>query len=367
VHDVIVDIGERGIVTGEAESRMMRHDHAKPVRPLFREVETVRCTGAMKYDSAYPKIPCAAMGLRDADRLADALAGKPAIIALGNVDSSCGDYRIEPGGSYLVATRAMVRRLVGAERLEPDFDATYAAGGYYAARHPTVANGLIVVVNDVLWSTLYRDACGTDGLAAAQTMLGWLRDRLARQRAAGGRVWLVHHIPWGIDPYTTINTTASSCPAKVVPFQQEPFEQWYRDGRELFAEHLVRVGEVPDNHAIKNLPLLRVLDAAGALHITTARSNGRMFGYLATLVGPSLESIDGVWATNTFFYASPAIRGLGMKLQRASIAALRERGVDEVFMLAGPRGDGPRMGGLYRRLGAEDSGQFYRLPLTDNA
>lgn len=148
-----------------------------------------------------------------------------------------------------------------------------------------------------------------------------------------------------------------------VTFQQEPFEQWYRDGKELFAEHLVRVGEAPDNHAFKNLPLLRGLDAAGALHITTARSNGRMFGYLATLVGPSLESVDGVWATNTFFYASPAIRGLGMKLQRASIAALRERGVGEVFMLAGPRGDGPRMGSLYRRLGAEDSGEFFRLKL----
>jgi sphingomyelin phosphodiesterase acid-like 3 len=157
------------------------------------------------------------------DALAEVLAGKPAIIALGNVDSSCGDYRLEPGGGYLAATRTMVRRLVGAERLEPDFDATYAAGGYYAARHPTLANGLIVVVNDVLWSTKYRDACGTDGLAAAQAMLGWLGDRLARQRAAGGRVWLVHHIPWGIDPYTTINTTASSCPAKVVPFLREPF------------------------------------------------------------------------------------------------------------------------------------------------
>ncbi len=157
------------------------------------------------------------------DALADALSGKPAIIALGNVDSSCGDYRIEPGGRYLAATRAMVRRLVGAERLAPDFDETYAAGGYYAVRHPTVANGLIVVVNDVLWSTRYRDACGTDGLAAAQAMLGWFRDRLARQRASGGRVWLVHHIPWGIDPYTTINTRASSCPAQVVPFLREPF------------------------------------------------------------------------------------------------------------------------------------------------
>src|SRR5260370_40010592 len=102
----------------------------------------------------------------------------------------------------------MVRRLVGAERLAPDFVEPYAAGGYYAVRHPTVANGLMRVVNDVLWSTRYRDACGTDGLAAAQAMLGWFRDRFGRQRASGGRVWLVPHIPWGIDPYTTINTRA---------------------------------------------------------------------------------------------------------------------------------------------------------------
>ena len=155
--------------------------------------------------------------------LADALAGKPAIIALGNVDSNCGDYRIEPGGSYLAATREAVRRLVGAARLAPDFDETYAAGGYYAARHPTIPNGLIVVLNDVLWSTEYRDACGKNGFAAAQAMMGWLRDQLARQRAAGGRIWLVHHIPWGIDPYSTVVSHASSCPARVVPFQKEPF------------------------------------------------------------------------------------------------------------------------------------------------
>lgn len=169
-----------------------------------------------------------------ADALASALGGKPAIIALGNNDSSCGDYRIEPGGSYLAATRETVRRLVGAERLEPDFDETYAAGGYYGMRHPTVANALIVVLNDVLWSTEYRDACGTGGLAAAQAMLDWLRDRLARQRTAGGRVWMVHHIPWGIDPYSTINASASTCPAKVVPFLKEPFASGFLA---LLAEH----------------------------------------------------------------------------------------------------------------------------------
>ena len=87
--------------------------------------------------------------------------------------------RSSPAGRYLAATRETVRRLVGAERLEADFAETWAAAGYYAARHPTVANGLIVVLNDVLWSTQYRDACGSHGLAAAAG-----HDELA-QRAAG--------------------------------------------------------------------------------------------------------------------------------------------------------------------------------------
>jgi hypothetical protein len=158
-----------------------------------------------------------------ADSLATALGGKPAFIALGNEDSTCGDYRIEPGGAYLAATRESVRRLVGAERLEPDFAETWAAGGYYAARHPTVHNGLIIVLNDVMWSPKYQDACGAHGLAAADAMMRWLRDRLVRQRAAGGKVWMVHHIPWGVDAFSTIDAKAASCPAKVIPFLKEPF------------------------------------------------------------------------------------------------------------------------------------------------
>lgn len=163
-----------------------------------------------------------------ADALAGALGGKPAFVALGNEDSKCGDYKIEPGGPYLTATREAVRRLVGAERLEADFAETWVAAGYYAARHPTLANGLIVVLNDVLWSPSYRDTCGSNGHAAAEAMMNWLGGTLARQRAAGGRVWLVHHIPWGIDAYATIDAKAPSCAAKVVPFLREPFASGLR-------------------------------------------------------------------------------------------------------------------------------------------
>jgi sphingomyelin phosphodiesterase acid-like 3 len=155
--------------------------------------------------------------------LGRALPDKPIILALGNNDSDCGDYEITPGGRYLSKTREMVRRLAGADLVAKDFDETYGAGGYYAVRHPGLPQTLILVVNDVLWSAKYQDACGTGGEAAAEAMMTWLGDNLARQRAAGDSVWLVHHIPWGIDPYSTAHSRGTDCAAKVVPFLREPY------------------------------------------------------------------------------------------------------------------------------------------------
>lgn len=152
-----------------------------------------------------------------------------------------------------------------------------------------------------------------------------------------------------------------------VTFQTESFDTFYRDGQELFAEHLVQVGEPPDAYQHKNLPLFQALDQMGALHITTARSNGRMFGYLMSILSPSLEAVGLLTAIQTTFFASSDFRGLGMKLQRWSIASLRERGVKEIYMRAGARGSGPKMGALYRRLGATDTGQLFMLDLKEAA
>jgi hypothetical protein len=118
----------------------------------------------------------------------------------------------------------MVRDLAGPDRLAQDFDQTYTAGGYYAMCHPTVAGVTILAVNDVLWSTDYRDACGTRGDQAAEAMMAWLEQQLSEARAAGRRVWLVHHIPIGIDAYATLHASAAlSCSARVTPFLKEPF------------------------------------------------------------------------------------------------------------------------------------------------
>jgi len=184
-----------------------------------------KAADALGVSSSEEKISALAVGTTAfiGDSLARALPDKPIIIALGNNDSDCGDYKIMPGGRYLAGTRDVVRRLAGADLLATDFDRTYAAGGYYAVRHPGLPETLILVVNDILWSADYRDTCGSHGEAAAEAMFAWLRDRLASQKAAGGSVWLVHHIPWGIDPFSTADSKDSACAAKVVPFLRAPY------------------------------------------------------------------------------------------------------------------------------------------------
>ena len=169
-----------------------------------------------------------------ADSLAMAVPGKPVILALGNNDSDCGDYQIDPGGPYLAGTRELIRRLAGADRVADDFDATYRAGGYYAMRHPTAPDTDIIVLNDVLWSSSYRDVCGSNGMAAAEAMLNWFKGRLEAARTANRKVWMVHHIPAGIDAFATLKSKEAACAKKPVAFMSEPFATRFP---ELLAEY----------------------------------------------------------------------------------------------------------------------------------
>ena len=57
-------------------------------------------------------------------------------------------------------------------------------------------------------------------MAAATGMMAWLEKQLAGARAAGGHVWMAHHIPLGIDPYSTAHSKAATCPAKARPLSE---------------------------------------------------------------------------------------------------------------------------------------------------
>lgn len=145
----------------------------------------------------------------------------------------------------------------------------------------------------------------------------------------------------------------------------EPLEALLRDGQEAMRDHCAEIGEHPAGWEAKNLPAFQAAEDAGRLQVVVARSNGRVFGYLVTTIGESLEAPGRLWACNTAFYAG--LPSLGLRLQRKAVEALRARGVHEVAMRAGVRGAGDRVSTLYRRLGAEPFGTYYRLQIKDAA
>lgn len=151
-----------------------------------------------------------------------------------------------------------------------------------------------------------------------------------------------------------------------ITFALETFEDFYKDGKNLFKEHLVQVGETSENYSNKNLPLLQKLDELGCMQIVTARSNGRMFGYLMSIISPSLENETTTCAAQTTFFADKSFPGLGLKLQRFSVQALKERGINEIYFRTPHRGPSEeKMEVLYKRLGASNFGKLFQLNLKD--
>lgn len=148
-----------------------------------------------------------------------------------------------------------------------------------------------------------------------------------------------------------------------VIIQQESCEAWLRDGKRLFEEHSIQLGEAPDGYLKRNWKLMRTMDRIGAMQILTARCNGRMVGYYVCYIAPATDDVSLVTAMHISIFVSKDFTGLGTRLQRASLDALREKGVGEVCFRAGVAADGARMGAIYRRAGAEHIGQMYRLSL----
>lgn len=145
--------------------------------------------------------------------------------------------------------------------------------------------------------------------------------------------------------------------------QEEPFESSFRDGQTLASDHCMLLGDPPDEWTRNNIPLLQRMDAVGRLQILTARSNGKMFGYLVSMLGETLDSASARSATHTLFFASKAWPGAGIRLQREAMKRLKEKGFNEIIMRSG-LGVGAKVEKIYDRIGAKFDGKIYKVDLT---
>jgi sphingomyelin phosphodiesterase acid-like 3 len=134
----------------------------------------------------------------------------PVLAALGNNDSSCGDYQIPPNSPFLDALADQLTVLA----TSPEAKSTFQLGGFFSIPHPTVANQDIIVLNTVFWSTSYK-SCTPNSGDPGEAEIGWLGWKLYTAKLLHRGVTLVMHIPPGMDAY---NSSQGHC--------QDPVAFW---------------------------------------------------------------------------------------------------------------------------------------------
>ncbi len=125
--------------------------------------------------------------------------------ALGNNDSDCGDYRLDAHGALLADIGPqIVADLRGPESERKQALRTFEDGGYYSV--PLAApihDARMMVLDNVFMSKKYRSCSGAPDAKAAADQIAWLRDQLKAARRDHEKVWVMAHIPPGVDPYST--------------------------------------------------------------------------------------------------------------------------------------------------------------------
>ena len=150
-----------------------------------------------------------------ANELRAAVPGLKIYPALGNNDSDCGDYEITPKGWFLSTFAKAFAPSVKAH----GFVTQFSPYGYYAVPAP-IPDTTLISLNSIFFSANYDNACGTPGVDYGGLELEWLKKHLALARLQKRHVWLLYHIPPGINVYST-TSGGSACPAPVTMWKTQ--------------------------------------------------------------------------------------------------------------------------------------------------
>lgn len=129
----------------------------------------------------------------------------PLYIAIGNVDSFIDDYQMNPENlwalkAYQAFSDIFVKTLYD-KSSKIDFLSTFPKSGYYALTLPGESQHRLIFLNSVLFSYKLKQTTDID---VAKQELVWLQGELEKARSMHQQVWIIDHIPDGIDMFATL-------------------------------------------------------------------------------------------------------------------------------------------------------------------
>lgn len=158
-------------------------------------------------------------------RIREQFPNIPIYPALGNEDSYCGDYQLQPKGEFLRRTAETWKGLLHDGNDEQAFMQSFTTGGYYAASAPGTSKHRVIILNTVFFSTDYRNQCGDPEEDLGGDQLRWLAAQLQDAASKGDKVWLLYHIPYGIDAYNSVIAPGGNAVEKVVSLWQPDYTE----------------------------------------------------------------------------------------------------------------------------------------------
>lgn len=152
--------------------------------------------------------------------------------SLGNNDSFKGDYAIVNDGDFLHKTTSLfydnlinpATQTANNSKAKKDFYDTYSAHGYYVQDFPLVSNGRLIGLNTIFFSNNFPDSLYS--IKPGKEELIWLEKQLTESEKAGEKVFLLLHIPPGINVYTSQHKSNGS-DMNVSLFWQEEYNDRY--------------------------------------------------------------------------------------------------------------------------------------------
>jgi len=130
----------------------------------------------------------------------------PVYLAMGNNDSGCGDYEEDHNSGYLDSSAKSFASAVLSKGNQQDILSEFPEFGDYNVKLPApFTNTRLIVLQDIFESKKYTTCKGKDSDSEGKEQVAWLTSQLKDAKSKGEYVWVMGHIPPGIDAYSTAN------------------------------------------------------------------------------------------------------------------------------------------------------------------
>lgn len=131
----------------------------------------------------------------------------PVYLALGNNDSGCSNYHQSPGSAFVRSINASVAGEFSRPRDRAVVLKAFSERGDYSVLLPRSMQGTRLIVMQDVYASPGFGTCGTVASTAdpAQEQIQWLRKQLVAAKANHQKVWVMAHIPPGVDTFASFH------------------------------------------------------------------------------------------------------------------------------------------------------------------